>query len=91
MLSLQGSSDPGGEQVGPGGAQQYGDHSAHHEPVLRHRDLRRGKGYQLRLPPPSLDPQQWCLERARAGLRAVGAPGLEPFSGLTFYTVHDFK
>lgn len=29
----QGSSDPGGEQVGPGGAQQHGDHPAHHEPA----------------------------------------------------------
>lgn len=29
----QGSADPGGEQVGPGGAQQHGDDIAHHEPA----------------------------------------------------------
>lgn len=33
VIYLQGSSDPGGKQVRPGGAQQHGDHSAHHEPV----------------------------------------------------------
>lgn len=33
LLCIQGSSDPGGQQVGPGGTQQHGDHTAHHEPV----------------------------------------------------------
>ena len=42
-MPLQGAADPGGEQVGPGGAQQHGDHPAHHEPVLGHRNLRGGK------------------------------------------------
>lgn len=39
LWCVQGSSDPGGEQVRPGGAQQHGDRASHYEPVQRDRDL----------------------------------------------------
>lgn len=39
----QSAIDPGGEQIWPSGAQQHGDHPAHHEPVLWHWDLRGGE------------------------------------------------
>lgn len=40
---LQGAIDPCGEQVGPGGTQQHGDHPANHESIPGYRDLCRGK------------------------------------------------
>lgn len=43
MALLQGTIDPCGKQVGPGGTQQHGDHPANHESIPGYRDLCRGK------------------------------------------------
>lgn len=61
ILCVQGPSDSGGEQVRPGGTQQHGHHTAHHESAQRDRDLRRGER-RICLPLP-LSPHTEALER----------------------------